>query len=33
MSIPVTGDQAAVKIGQNVPDSVVTFDDNNVWIK
>ena len=33
MSIPVTGDQAAVKIGQNVPDSVVTFDDTNVWIK
>lgn len=33
MSIPVTGDQAAVKIRQNVPDSVVTFDDTNVWIK
>lgn len=33
MSIPVTGDQAAVKIGQNVSDAVVTFDDNNVWIK
>ena len=33
MSIPVTGEQAAVKIEQNVPDSVVTFDDTNVWIK
>ena len=26
MSIPVTGEQAAVKIKQNVPDSVVNFD-------
>ena len=33
MSIPVTGEQAAVKTEQNVPDSVVTFDDTNVWIK
>jgi len=33
MSIPVTGDYAASKIQQNLPDSVVAFDDTDVWIK
>ncbi|MAT09227.1 MAG: NADH-quinone oxidoreductase subunit C [Dehalococcoidia bacterium] len=33
MSIPVTGDYAASKIQQNIPNSVVSSDDTNVWIK
>ena len=33
MSIPVTGDYAASKIQQNIPNSVVSSNDTNVWIK
>ena len=33
MSIPVTGDYAASKIQQNIPNSVVSSDVTNVWIK
>jgi len=33
MSIPVTGDYAASKIQQSIPNSVVSSDDTNVWIK
>ena len=33
MSIPVTGEQAATEIKQNVPNAVVTFDDINVWVE
>ena len=33
MSIPVTGDYDASKIQQNIPNSVVSSDDTNVWIK
>ena len=33
MSIPVTGDYAASKIQQNIPNSVVSSNDTQVWIK
>jgi NADH/F420H2 dehydrogenase subunit C len=33
MSIPITGEKAAIRIKQNVPDSVVVFDDTNVWVE
>jgi NADH-quinone oxidoreductase subunit C len=33
MSIPVTGYYASSKIQQNIPNSVVSSDDTNVWIK
>ena len=32
MSIPVTGEKAASKIEQKFPDSVVTFQNTDVWI-
>ena len=33
MSIPITGEKAAIRIKQNVPGSVVVFDDTNVWVE
>ena len=33
MSIPVTGEKAASKIQQKIPNSVVSSNDTNVWIK
>ncbi len=33
MSIPVTGEFAAEKINHNVPNSVISFDETNIWVE